>query len=380
MPAEPKLRGYCQAIDPRTGKVCGKEVRSRANTTKTCSIPCGYALRSQTLLSGRPEVNFPSVTQSNVVVDPGKEQWQKPAEIPELGAAIEAEHGDAGLHIPRALRSKDRPTESQSTIPIWPARGIFVDGDNHFPVADPVVHAAKVAFVRDMKPDLWINLGDLLDFWLASSFPKEASRLFGPYGAQLQEEIDSARPYVKEICSIVKQAHFIPGNHEKRHERLIDANPSLFGLRALGWKAILEFPENFYVHPYGTRLRVNKLPLYVVHGDQIVPERVVNPAQYMLDKRINQTTLFGHTHKAAEAYRTGYDENRDPIIYGAINTGHGTIPTEQHYAGPEPNWQPAFAFVECYESGGKARFSVHLIKIIDGRFMFAGKLYDGHRQ
>jgi predicted phosphodiesterase len=303
-------------------------------------------------------------------------QWQRPAEIPAPAAEVEPE---APVRVPHGLRPKDRPLESQATIPLWPKRGIFVDSDNHFPIADPLVTAAKLAFVRDMKPSLWLNLGDLIDDWLASRFEKEASRLFGGYGARLQEEIDSARPYVEAVCSIVEQAHWIPGNHEHRQERLIDANPSLHGLRALGWREIFQFPANFIAHPYGARLRVNRLPLYAVHGDQIVPERVVAPAQYMLQKRVNQTTLFGHTHKAAEAYRTGYDENREPIIYGAINTGHGSLTVEQRYAGPEPDWQHAFAWIDCYEVDGKARFSTHLIKIIDGRFSWGGTLYDGRK-
>src|ERR1039457_1597966 len=106
--------------------------------------------------------------------DETTEGWQRPAEMP--SAAIEAEHEEEPLKIHANLRPKDRPPESQNTVPFWPARGMFVDSDNHFPVADPVVHAAKLAFVRDMKPDLWINLGDLLDFWLASRFPKEIGR------------------------------------------------------------------------------------------------------------------------------------------------------------------------------------------------------------
>src|ERR1035441_442901 len=163
------------------------------------------------------------------------------------------------VKVPHALRPRDKAPESQALIPLWPTRGIFVDSDNHFPTADPLVTAAKLAFVRDMKPSLWINLGDLIDDWLASRFEKEASRLFGGYGARLQEEIDSARPYVEAVCGIVEQAHWIPGNHEHRQERLIDANPSLHGLRALGWKEMFKFPANFVAHPYGTRLRVNRL-------------------------------------------------------------------------------------------------------------------------
>ncbi len=361
------------------------------NSRTTCSTACGYEMRARKYYAetGKPRpqlvprpvypepVASPGITAVIPAPTPtaGGDPWQRPAEIP---PPAEPELEDDSLLVPRSLRPKERPPESQAQIPFLP-RGMFVDSDNHFPIADPAVHAAKLAFVRDVKPDLWVNLGDLLDFWLASRVPKEAKRLFGPYGAQLQEEIDSARPYVEAVCGIVKQAHWIPGNHEKRHEALIDANPSLYGLRALGWKSILRYPENFVVHPYGTRLKINRAPLYCVHGDQIVPDRVVAPTQYMLNRRVNQTTLFGHNHRAGEAYRTGYDEDRQPIIYGAVNTGHGSLVSEQTYAGPEPDWQHAFAYVEFYEVDGKARFSTHLIKVIDGRFMFNGKVYDGRK-
>ena len=359
--------------------VCAQKGRVRRLLEKGARLRAGEdvsgPVRVQTV-SHAPVPLVPPLNRDPLIAPAVIKDWQTPAEIPAPVAEVEPE---TPVVVPRALRPRDKAPESQALIPIWPKRGIFVDSDNHFPIADPLVTAAKLAFVRDMKPSLWINLGDLIDDWLASRFEKEASRLFGGYGARLQEEIDSARPYVEAVCSIVEQAHWIPGNHEHRQERLIDANPSLHGLRALGWKEIFQFPSNFVAHPYGTRLRVNRLPLYAVHGDQIVPERVVAPAQYMLQKRVNQTTLFGHTHKAAEAYRTGYDENREPIIYGAINTGHGSLTVEQKYAGPEPDWQHAFAWVECYEADGKPRFSTHLIKVIDGRFSWGGTLYDGRK-
>src|ERR1035441_9349944 len=75
--------------------------------------------------------------------------WQTPAEIPAPVAEVEPE---IPVRVPHALRPRDKAPESQALIPIWPKRGIFVDSDNHFPIADPLVTAAKLAFVRDMKP------------------------------------------------------------------------------------------------------------------------------------------------------------------------------------------------------------------------------------
>ena len=306
----------------------------------------------------------------------GKSPWETTPEVPTIEAEPEEE---PELKIPKKLIPKERPLENQARIPFFPAGGIFVDSDNHFPTDDKAATRAKLKFVQAMRPDLWINAGDLFDFYLASRYDKEAARVFGSFGITLQAEIDAARPYAEEICQVVKQAHFIPGNHCHRFEKLIDANPALYGLRSMGWSQILDYPKNFYVHPYGTRLRVNDLPLYVVHGDQIVPERVSAPAPFMLNKRNNQTTIFGHNHKLGEAYRTSYDQDRNPIIYGAVNIGHGCDITQQTYAGPEPDWATGFCYVEVYKQNGKARFSIHLIKIIDGSFKFAGVLYDGNQ-
>lgn len=359
MPSPPQTRPCME---------CGLPLTTESKNTKCHPGTCAQNYRYKE--QAKREALIATDTINGSGPNPGQpDPWQRPADVPPEEPA----------RIPRNVLSKERPPESQAVVPIWPTRGIFVDSDHHFPIADPCATAAKLAFVRDMKPSLWLNLGDYFDFWLASRYEKEASRLFGGYGATLQDEIESGRPYANAVCSVVDQAHFIPGNHERRHEAVINANPSMHGLRSLGWKAMLEYPANFYAHPYGTRLRVNRLPLYAVHGDQIVPERVVAPAMYMLNRRVNQTTLFGHTHKAQIANRTGYDENRAPITYAAINTGHGSLTAEQRYAGPEPDWQHAFVWIDCFEADGHARFSVHLVTIIDGRFSWGGKLYDGRK-
>lgn len=311
----------------------------------------------------------------NVVPFPGPRRTAAP---PPDGKAGDVVAEDAGVKVPTSLRGKDAPPEHRASIAAWPARGIISDGDNHFPIHDPAVTAAKLAFARDVRPSVWVNTGDLLDFWPISRYDKEADRLFSGFGARLQDEIDSARPYVEEMCSIVDEAHLILGNHENRQDRLVDANPSLHGLRAIGWKRLLDYPEKFRIHPYGTILKAGALPLCFVHGDQHVPRGAKYPTHWLLANRINRTTIFGHNHKAAIAFRTGYDAD-GPVTYGAVNQGHGSLTAEQKYAGPEPDWQHAFTYTEVYRDGGKARFAVHLLLVIDGKFSFNGKVYDGRK-
>src|ERR1035441_10404109 len=233
-----------RALRQRPCDECGEEFSTASKETRSHPGACAQKGRVRRLLEKGARLRAGEYVASPVRVLPAPVAEVEP-EIP--------------VKVPHALRPRDKAPESQALIPLWPTRGIFVDSDNHFPIADPLVTAAKLAFVRDMKPSLWINLGDLIDDWLASRFEKEASRLFGGYGARLQEEIGSARPYVEAVCGIVEQAHWIPGNHEHRQERLIEANQWLHGLRALGWKEMFKFPANFVAHPYGTRLRVNRL-------------------------------------------------------------------------------------------------------------------------
>lgn len=282
------------------------------------------------------------------------------------------------LHLPRRTVIREAEPEPRAALKEFPAGGIICDGDNHFPIANAREHAAKLAFARDVNPSAWVNIGDLIDCWFLSRYTKEAGRLFGAYGAQLQEEIDSARPYVEAMCSVVKEAHLILGNHEHRQLRLINENPGLHGLRGLGWARMLEYPEKLTVHPYGTRLRAFDAPLDFIHGDR-VPLGVKNKAAWVLANLGNRSTVFGHGHHVQKETRTFYDEAGEPIIHGAYQQGHGSIVSEQTYV-TEPNWQPGFSFIEFWKDDhGKSRFSVHEMLFIDGRFSWNGRVYDGRK-
>lgn len=282
------------------------------------------------------------------------------------------------LHLPRRTVIREAEPEPRAALKEFPEGGILCDGDNHFPIANPREHAAKLAFARDVKPSAWVNIGDLIDCWFLSRYTKEAGRLFGAYGAQLQEEIDSARPYVEAMCSVVNEAHLILGNHEHRQLRMINENPGLHGLRGLGWGRMLEYPAKLTVHPYGTRLRAFDAPLDFIHGDR-VPMGVKNKAAWVLANLGNRSTIFGHGHHEHHETRTFYDENGEPVFHGAYEQGHGSIVSEQTYV-TEPNWQPGFTWVEFWrDDRGKSRFSVHPILFIDGRFSWNGRVYDGRK-
>lgn len=279
------------------------------------------------------------------------------------------------LVLPRGTKPPEDVPDHNVTDESLP-RFLLCDGDVHHPIQDPHVEAAKLAFARDLKPATWVSIGDTYDCWLISRHDKEPDRLFdGP--ARLQQEFDSAQPYWREVCSISERVHYILGNHENRLQRLVGANPGLFGLRALEWGSIAGLPDKVQVHRYGARLRIGTMTF--VHGDRLGGKfGVVHLAHWMLANHGNRNVVFGHHHRQEMKCRTVFDEHGQPHDYVAIAQGHGSLVSEQKYVS-EPNWQHGFTVIEFWTEAGRPRFTAHPIYVVGGKFSFNGRIYDGRK-
>lgn len=263
----------------------------------------------------------------------------------------------------------DRIVKDRAPLPVR----MLVCSDLHFPIQDPYYINALVAFARDWRPDTWVLLGDVYDFFSLSSYDKEPERLPG----RLQEEFDSGAEFLKQVCEISARVEYILGNHEGRLERLVKANQGLFGLRALSWNKIAELPEKIKIHPYGSRVKIGTIGFE--HGDRLGGKfGVLHAAAWALANRPGQHTIFGHNHRVETSYRTAMsDEGRKTFM--AHGLGHGSDVTKQKYAGPSPNWQQGFAAIEFWTVGGRPRFNLHPITLTEGRFSFGGRIYDGRK-
>lgn len=249
---------------------------------------------------------------------------------------------------------------------------LICNSDDHHPIVDKYYEAALFAFARDFKPDCWVHLGDRYDLWSLSRFDKEPRRWFE--NGLLQNELSSAVESWNEMCAISKNVHFILGNHEDRLNRLVKANMGLFGLKAFNWHQMADIPQQVKMHEFGAVLDIGGVQFE--HGYQ-VQERVVNPAQWMLNNR-RANTIFGHTHRIATQYAT-FRRDGHPVTLVAHNQGHGSDVSKQTYAGPCPSWQHGFTAFEFWTEGSKPRFSMHPITVINGRFSWGGRLYDGRK-
>jgi predicted phosphodiesterase len=249
---------------------------------------------------------------------------------------------------------------------------LICTSDQHYPVHDPVVENVVLKFAQHVKPTHWVLNGDLFDFFSVSRYDKEPDRK-----ESLQDEFDSARPYINEVCALANEVHYIPGNHEQRLERLFCDVPGLAGLRALKLHRAAELPPKVKVHAPSDIVTVGRIG--VMHGHQV--KGAGNPAAWVLGAMPGMSYIFGHFHRSQTVYRTARDPDGGTRSFVVAAQGHGCDERKAKYdpACPNQNWQKGFTYVEFFTVAGKRRFSLHPIVIVNGAFSWGGKVFDGRR-
>lgn len=251
---------------------------------------------------------------------------------------------------------------------------IICDGDNHYPVHDPKVQRAKLKFAADIKPDVWVNVGDHYDFFSVSKYDKEPDRR-----ETLQDEFDSSVSYWEDVCDVTKgDVHYLQGNHEHRLERLIRDMPGLHNLRGLALGKLADLPSRVKWRAYGEDLRLGRL--LFMHGDNVGGRfGVASPASWVLSNMPGINVVFGHFHRSEVKLRTARDPDGGARTFVACAQGHGSDVRKAKYDKrcPYQDWQHGFTYIETYRVDGKERFQIHPIVIVDGRFAWNGRVYDG---
>ena len=242
--------------------------------------------------------------------------------------------------------------------------------DSHFGIQDKHIEEGTVALARDLadEGDLTVVFnGDMLDNWLASRFDKDPRRRLEP-GAHLQEELDELIPYLQAMSDSAEHVYYGMGNHEYRLEKLVTANPALFGLRGLNWDELLEIPDNVTLYDYGYRIHIG--PVTFLHGDP----NGAPTASAMLKKYPRLNTVFGHTHRADTAHSTDYDYRGKEMSTFSINQGHCSDTKKQDYV-HKPNWQKSFVVIHYFETRDGIEVDPHLVMVRNDTFSYNGKIY-----
>ena len=249
--------------------------------------------------------------------------------------------------------------------PKKPYKIALVTTDYHIPEQDDPSVRAVLRLMDDVKFDVNIILGDFLDYGCISHWNQgrnktlEGTRLKQDYirGNVLLDEIDKRLP---QGC----EKHFFKGNHEVWVDDLIEKTPQLEGLVEPESQLFLEH-RGYKVYPYNEVIEFGRL--HLTHGIYAG----ANPTKKHLDE-LKVNIMFGHTHTMEVRMSSSAARK---IAFSGYNVGCLCHMCPDYMRNRPSGWTNGIAIVYLYPNG---YFDVNMIRIIEGKFIFNGKIYDGN--
>jgi predicted phosphodiesterase len=198
-------------------------------------------------------------------------------------------------------------------IKVKPKSVLFIS-DLHIPFLD--FHAYELAkrIIVDIKPEVCVLGGDLIDFYSVSSWTVNMSA-----GIDVGKELSSAIDILQELRDLMPKAEFyyIQGNHEERFQKYILKRADRLA-PLLNWRLSVQellglgkFKIEYVTRP----LKIGRL--FFIHGhEKKARGQVVHIALNML-RYFKRNILFGHFHK----FDVFYDTELEGSINGAYVNG-----------------------------------------------------------
>lgn len=235
------------------------------------------------------------------------------------------------------------------------------------PTHDLTAVAAMMAFVKDFKPHVFVLGGDQLNcgpvsHWLHGK-PRRVENL------RLKDEMDLLDQRVmRPVDAIADTKIWLTGNHSVWIDTFLDANPGLEGL--IEPKNYLNLAtRNWRIFSQGEIYKLGKL--HLIHGDVV---KGANPAKKLVEK-YRRNIRCGDKHRW-EVYTdvTAYD--RSDFHTGVIVPAMAKVNHAYLKNGPS-NHQQGFLYGWVAPDG---TFTDHVMTIVNGRFIWNGKIYDGRKK
>lgn len=253
---------------------------------------------------------------------------------------------------------KKSVNKNYKTALFWP--------DTHIPHHNNPACKSMLKLMDDMSFDRFCIIGDFMDFGCISHWNQnkhktlELQRLKNDYiqGNALLDEIDQRLPAKAE-------KFYCNGNHEVWMKDLLEQMPQLEGM--IDHESNLKLTERGYkVSEYNELVKMGRL--YVTHGIYAGG----NPIKKHVDE-LKTNVLFGHTHTLGMQL---FSSPARDIAFVGYNVGC-LCDLSPDYMRNRPNgWVHGGAVGYFYPNG---HFDIHLIRIINGKFVFNNKIYDGNK-
>ncbi len=187
-------------------------------------------------------------------------------------------------------------------------------------------------FIRDLKPDVVVNLGDHADMPSLCSYDVGKKSFEGRRYKQDVEHVRNSLALIKHHAggaySNARRVLTL-GNHEQRIEKAIDSDPAklegIISTKDLGYEE-----AGWEVHPYGSPVIIDGICYchYMPSGVMGRPIGGENAASMLLKKQFQSCTV-GHSHLFDFSCRTKPDGTK---IIGLVAGCYFTH--NEQYAGP----------------------------------------------
>ena len=187
---------------------------------------------------------------------------------------------------------------------------ILVIPDVHVPYQCKKAVEAAIRLGEEFKPDEVVQLGDLLDCYSLSHYPKTTHRSSN-FADEIEESIKLLETIKKRTGA--KYATMLEGNHEARLRKyLLNDASSLKNLKALKMNNLLELASiGWDFIPEHKFYAVNNV--FFTHGEFISSQ---SSKKHMDEYR--ETIIHGHTHRISSRYHRGLNSTIEGWEMGCL--------------------------------------------------------------
>lgn len=245
--------------------------------------------------------------------------------------------------------------------------------DEQIPFQDEDAVSAVENYVKDTKPDVVVELGDLWDFpYLTTKFLRKNTP-----PKQIFEDLAKGKTHLAKLRKYCDELILVEGNHENRLYRyILEKAEALEGLTdndgPLNVPALLKYVSKEdldfkYISPYGEAF-IHKGFIFK-HGERTSKYAA---SMELLDE--GSSGISGHTHRAQMSSKTDRNGTHAWWSVGClcITAGGGMPPGYYEGTTRVRNQQQGFAVVRFH----RGMFSVQSVIIIDGHFISPeGRMY-----
>jgi len=240
--------------------------------------------------------------------------------------------------------------------------------DLQVPYHDPVAVKNVAAYIKAVRPDSVVTLGDEIDLPMISRWHEHTP---GWYEQTLDADRNETVEVLWSLTEHAKEAHMIRSNHTDRlYNVIMKKIPAFLALPELRFEKFMKLDElgiTYHKKPYAIARGI-----VAVHGDEQSVKPTPGLTALEAARRHGISVICGHTHRAGQSAFTEASGGRIGRILRGWEAGHLMDVRQAHYTKGTMNWQQAFIIIE--EIGTNVQVSIINLEK-DGTFVVSGKRY-----